>query len=137
METESNMQLLKNSLDILNENLPKINEKSKKREFSQLIESSQNLLKIIDLIKENCDVIEEYIEDINEECNKMYDFITKSKITKNLKNLVIETLLAVIHINETYDIQVIYVEEHDNGRYEGGIKDGKREGFGKYYYSTG
>ena len=34
-------------------------------------------------------------------------------------------------------MQIIYVEEHDNGRYEGDIKEGKREGYGKYYYSTG
>ena len=58
-------------------------------------------------------------------------------IPKNLKNLIIEVLLSTIHINETYGKQIIYAEEHDNGKYEGDINDGKREGYGIYYYSTG
>ena len=138
MKTVTENQTLKNSFDILNENLPKIIEKSEKRDFTQLIDSSKNLLKIISINEENNnDLIETYIEDMNIECNQMFDFITKTKITKNLKNLIMEVLLATIHINEIYGIEVVYIEDHDNGRYEGNIKEGKREGFGKYFYSNG
>ena len=62
---------------------------------------------------------------MNIECNQMFDFVTKTKITKNLKNLIMEVLLATIHINEIYGIEVVYIEDHDNGRYEGNIKEGK------------
>jgi hypothetical protein len=136
MKTVLENQILKNSFDILKENLPKIQEKAEKRNFSQLIDSSKEILKIINLTEQNVDMLESYIEDMNIECNKMFDFISKTKITKNLKNLIIEVLLSTIHINETYGKQIIYVEEHDNGKYEGDIKDGKREGYGIYYYST-
>ena len=130
-------QTLKISFDILKESLPKIIDKSQKRDFTQLIESSKNLLKIISINEENNDLLESYIEDMNMECNKMFDFMTKSKITKNLKNLILEVLLATIHINEIYDLEIVYIEDHDNGRYEGNIIEGKREGFGKYFYSNG
>ena len=137
MKTVVDNQLLKNSFDILKENLPKIKKKSQKRGFIELLESSENILKKIDFFEENSDMLETYIEHLNQECNKMFDFITKTKITKNLKNLIIDVLLATIHLNELLGMQIIYVEEHDNGRYEGDIKEGKREGYGKYYYSTG
>ena len=114
-------QILKNSFDILKENLPKIKEKSKRRDITQLIESSQNLFKFISIIEENNDMLESYIEDMNIECNKMFDYMTKNKITKNLKSMIIEVLLAMIHINEEFGVEIIYIEEHDNGRYEGNI----------------
>ena len=133
MKTVIDNQLFKNSFNILRENLPKIKEKSQKRGFIELMESSENILKKIDFFEENIDMLESYIENINIECNKMFDFITKTKITKNLKSLIIDALLATIHLNELLGIQIIYVEEHDNGRYEGDIKEGKREGYGKYY----
>ena len=127
MKTVTENQTLKNSFDILKENLPKIIEKSERRDFTQLIDSSKNLLKIISINEENNnDLLETYIEDMNIECNQMFDFITKTKITKNLKILIMEVLLATIHINEIYGIEIVYIEDHDNGRYEGNIKEGKR-----------
>ena len=137
MITEKEKEIVKNSFTILKDNLPKIKKKAEKKELNEIVEYSNNLLKILDKIDDKYETIENYIDDINAECNNMFFFITKKKLTKNLKAMILEILLATLHINEILGIEVTYVEDHDNGRYEGEIKDGKREGFGKYYYSTG
>ena len=137
MITGGDEEILKNSIEIIKDNLPKIIHKAKYQDLKELIEPSNNLLKIIENWNENQQEIKDYIDDMNSDCNNMFFFVTKNKLKKNLKNLIIETILAGLHINEIYGIQVKYIEEYDNGKYEGELKDGKREGFGKYIYSTG
>ena len=124
MITEKEKEIVKNSFEILKDNLPKIKKKAEKKELNEIIEYSNNLLKLLDKIDDDYETIENYIDDINTECNNMFFYIAKKKITKNLKAMILEVLLATLHVNEILGIEVTYVEDHDNGRYEGEIKDG-------------
>ena len=53
MITGGNEEIIKNSIEILKDNLPKIIHKAKHQDFKELLESSNNLLKIIENINEN------------------------------------------------------------------------------------
>ena len=88
MITEKEKEIVKNSFSILKDNLPKIKKKAEKKELNEIVEYSNNLLKILDKIDDKYETIENYIDDINAECNKMFFFITKKKLNKNLKAMI-------------------------------------------------
>ena len=74
---------------------------------------------------------------MNDACNIMFNFMRDNKLGKKLKSTIIETILATYHINQVFGYSAIYIQQYDNGRYEGEMVDGKREGYGKFYFITG
>ena len=101
MKTVLENQILKNSFDILKENLPKIQEKAEKRNFSQLIDSSKKILNKMNIecynlnneFKENIKKLKDEINDnicdleirFNNEVNKQK--VARNKIKYEMKEL--------------------------------------------------
>ena len=142
MTTEENKimtkeEILKGNLNAIKDNILKIKEEAEEREFKILVKSSKTLEKCLTNIGDNYEKSEKNIDEMNEACNDMFDFMRENKIGKKLKNTIIATILAVYHINQVFKRSTIYIKQYDNGRYEGEMVDGKREGKGKFYFITG
>ena len=120
-------EILKGNLNAIKDNIPKIKEEAEEREFKLLVKSSKTLEKCLTNIGDNYKKSEKNIDEMNEACNDMFDFMRENKIGKKLKNTIIETILAVYHINQVLKRSTIYIKQYDNGRYEGEMVDGKRE----------
>ena len=118
---------LKGNLNIIKDNIPKIREEAKELEYKLLVKSAKTLEKCLTNIGDNYDKSEKNIDEMNEACNDMFDFMRENKIGKKLKNTIIETILAVYHINQVLKRSTIYIKQYDNGRYEGEMVDGKEK----------
>ena len=129
--------ILKGNLNVIKDNIPKIREEAKELEYKILVKSAKTLEKCLTNIGDNYEKSENNIDEMNEACNDMFDFMREKKLGKKLKNTIIETILAVYHINQVFNRSTIYIKQYDNGRYEGEMVDGKREGKGKFYFITG
>ena len=70
---------------------------------------------------------------MNEACNEMFDFLSDNKIGKKLKSTIIEIILPTSHINQIIERPIMYIQQYSNGRYEGEMVDGNREGKGKFF----
>ena len=57
MITDNDEQIVKNSIQILNENLPKIIHKAEQQNYKELIDPANNLLTILESINENYQTI--------------------------------------------------------------------------------
>ena len=141
MVTEGeNDEVIKERLKDISERIPiivqKVEEK-KDRKLRDIINNARQLEKYVGKIGEKYSKAEGYLDDMNEACNNMFNFMQNNKIEKDLKGEVIHVIMCVYKINEVYDEEPIYIQYYDNGRYEGEMKDGKREGKGKFYFITG
>jgi hypothetical protein len=61
----------------------------------------------------------------------------KNKLSKKLNTIIAETIISTFKINELYGLTAIYVQNCSNGTYEGEMKNGKREGHGKFFFLNG
>ena len=142
MKTEEDKKLtktdiIKNNLNVIKDHVPKIIKEAEERKFKDLSKSAKSLEKCLEKIGEKYKNSEKYIDDMNEACNEMFEFMRDNKLGKILKKTIIETILATYHINQEFGRKTIYIQQYDNGRYEGEMVDGKREGKGKFYFITG
>ena len=128
---------IKDNLEIVKEKIPIILKEAEDPKIKILIESAKSLEEYIKKIGEKYSKVEKYIEDMNEACNNMFNYMRENKLGKPLKIAIKDTVVATFHINELCGMNAIYIQQFDNGRYEGEMKDGKREGHGKFFYVTG
>ena len=77
------------------------------------------------------------INEMNEACNNMFNFMRKNKLSKKLNTVIAETIISIFRINELYDKKPLYVQNCENGTYEGEMEKGKREGKGKFFFLNG
>ena len=127
-------EIIKNSLEILKDLLPKIITISEEENFSILVKNAKSLQKYVEKIGDKYKKAENMVEDMNEACNNMFAFMRKNKLSKKLNTIIAEAIIATFHINEVYDLTAIYVQNCTNGTYEGEMKNGKREGKGKIFF---
>ena len=120
--------ILKGNLDVIKDHVQKIKEEAEEREFKVLIKSAKTLEKCLKNIGDTYKKSEKNLDEMNDACNEMFDFMRDNKIGKKLKTTIIETILATYHINQVFERPTIYIKQYDNGRYEGEMVDGKREG---------
>ena len=138
MVTEGeNDEAIKERLKDISEHIPSIIQKAEEKKFKDIVNNSKKIEKYVGKIGEKYSKAEDYLDDMNEACNNMFNFMQNNKIEKDLKSEVIHVIMCVYKINEIYDEEPIYIQYYDNGRYEGEMKDGKREGKGKFYFITG
>ena len=126
-----------NNLEVIRNHIPNIIKEAEERKYKVIVKSAQSLEKYLDKIGDKYNQAEKYVYDMNDACNDMFNFMKDNKLGKTLKNTIIETILATYHINQVYNCSVTYIKQYDNGRYEGEMVDGKREGKGKFFFITG
>ena len=134
---KSDEEIIKNSLEIMKDRLPKIISISEAGGHTALVKSAKSLQKLVEKIGEKYKKSENMLNDLNEECNNMFFFMRKNKLDKKLNTPIYETIVSTYHINQVYDLKPIYVQNCPNGTYEGDMKNGKREGQGKFIYFNG
>ena len=117
---------IKNNLEVIKDHAPQIIEGAEECEFKVIVKNAKSLLNYAEKIGEKYSKADSYIEDMNEACNNMFNFMRENKLAKKLKSTIVETILATYHINELLGLKAISIQQYDNGRYEGQMKDGKR-----------
>ena len=134
---KSKEDIIKNSLEIIKDRIPKIISMSEENDYSTLIKNAKSLQKLIEKIGDKYKKAENMIKEMNEACNNMFFFMRKNKLSKKLNTVIVETIISTFHINEIYGLSAIYVQNCANGTYEGEMKNGKREGKGKFFFLNG
>lgn len=138
MVTEGeNDEAIKERLKDISEHIPSIIQKAEDKKFKDIVSNAKKIEKYVGKIGEKYSKAEDYLDDMNEACNNMFNFMQNNKLEKDLKSEVIHVIMCIYKINEVYDEEPIYIQYYDNGRYEGEMKDGKREGKGKFFFITG
>ena len=130
-------EIIKNSLQIISDRLPKIISMAQEDDFSTIVKNAKSLQKLVEKIGDKYKKAENMINDMNEACNNMFFFMRKNKLSKKLNTAIAETIISTFHINEVYNLTAIYVQNCANGTYEGEMKNGKREGKGKFFFLNG
>lgn len=134
MVTEGeNDEAIKERLKDISEHIPSIIQKAEDKKFKDIVSNAKKIEKYVGKIGEKYSKAEDYLDDMNEACNNMFNFMQNNKLEKDLKSEVIHVIMCIYKINEVYDEEPIYIQYYDNGRYEGEMKDGKREGKGKFF----
>ena len=128
---------IKKSIDIVIDRIPKIISMAEEDKYTILINSSKSLQKLIDKVGTKYSNVESSINEMNEACNNMFNFMRKNKLSKKLNTVIAETIISIFRINELYDKKPLYVQNCENGTYEGEMEKGKREGKGKFFFLNG
>ena len=128
---------IKNYLEIITDRIPKIISMAEEDDFSTIIKNAKSLQKLVEKIGDKYKKTESMIKDMNEACNNMFFFMRKNKLSKKLNTAIAEAIISTFHINELFDLKAIYVQNCPNGTYEGEMKNGKREGKGKFFFLNG
>ena len=125
---ETKEDIIKDSLEIIKGFIPTIIEKAEESKLNIIESNARTLLKYADKIGENYEKSKNYLDDMNECCNNMFNFMRENKLEKELKSIIIQTILSTYKINEVYGYYAIYIKQFENGKYEGQMKDGKMDG---------
>ena len=118
-------------------NIEKLFKKLDQTQHKALYEATNQLLTIINEIGENFQNTKSKIDDLNEQCNIISQYIIKKLIPKPQIKLLIKILNNILIINEEYGLTINMIKQYDNGSYEGDFKKGKRDGHGTYIYLNG
>ena len=104
-------EIIKTNLEVIKEHIPKIIEQAQELQFKVIVKNAETLEKYIGKIGENYSKAEKYVDDMNEACNNMFNFMRENKLGKKLKSILIEAILATYHINQVYGYKAIYIQQ--------------------------
>ena len=90
-------EIIKNSLEILKDLLPKIITISEEENFSILVKNAKSLQKYVEKIGDKYKKAENIVEDMNEACNNMFAFMRKNKLSKKLNTIIAEAIIPTLH----------------------------------------
>ena len=134
---EVDLDEIKGYLEKMKTDIESVNEKIDKHLHKELLNSCKSLLSITEDLIEKPDQVAKNISEMNELNNLIFEYLRKNKIEKEIKKILVDVIRGMYKINLSFGFDSIIVKEYDNGRYEGYMKNEKREGKGTYYYCTG